>query len=150
MSLIRWRRIPDLPSMLDRMQDMMGDMVTDVPKGIASWRGEEGYFGPAIDMYETDSDVVMKAEVPGVAREDIEVNAHSDSITVSGESKKEEEVEEKGYYRRELRYGRFARTVPTPANIDPEGVTAKLSDGVLTITAPKVEPEAKGKAVEVE
>ncbi|MFP3904740.1 MAG: Hsp20/alpha crystallin family protein [Armatimonadota bacterium] len=150
MSLIRWRRIPDLPSMLDRMQNMMGDMVSDVPKGLESWRGEGGYFGPAVDMYETDTDVVMKAELPGVDRENIEVNAHSDSITVSGESKHEDEVEEKGYYRRELRYGKFSRTLPTPANIDPGGVKARLSDGILTITAPKVEPEEKGKAVEVE
>lgn len=150
MSLIRRRRIPDLPSMVERMQNMVENISEEAPTAAAQMGLEEGQFGPAVDMYETDTDVVVKCELPGVDREDISVSAHSDSINISGETRREEEVEEQGYYRRELRYGQFSRTLPTPASIDPESVSAELNDGVLTVNAPKVEPEEEGTTVEID
>jgi len=132
------------------MNALLNDMAFEAPSRLQLWRESETGFGPAVDMYETDTEIVVRAELPGVKREDMEVNAERNSITIRGEARKEGEVEEAGYYRRELRYGTFARTVPTPSDIDPEKVSAKYSEGILTVRAPKAEPEVAGRKVDVE
>ncbi len=150
MSMIRWRRRQDLPSLLERMHTMLGDLGREPTNVVPFWPESEAGAVPAVDMYETDTEVVIRAELPGVKREDIQVNAEKNVITIRGESKEEEETEESGYYRRELRYGSFSRTLPTPTDINHENVTAKFEDGILTIRAPKTEEEPSGRTVEVE
>ncbi|MCL6630678.1 MAG: Hsp20/alpha crystallin family protein, partial [Armatimonadetes bacterium] len=88
--------------------------------------------------------VVVKAELPGLKKEDIEITATEDSISLRGEFKREEEVKKEGFYRRERREGKFYRTIPMPAPIKPDQVKASFKDGILEITAPEVE-EAKPK-----
>lgn len=110
-----------------------------------------GVIAPAVDVYEENGNIVVKAEVPGLKKEDIEVTATEDSISIKGEFKQEQKVEDKGFYRQERRFGRFIRTIPMPTAVNPEQVKAGFKDGVIEITAPKAEAEkAKEKKVPIE
>ncbi len=146
MSLIRWNARRTLPTIFDEMDRLFDTMLR------SRWplTREDFDFGPAVDVYEKDDEVIVEAELPGVKREDLEVSAADDSITIRGETKHEEETKEEGYYRKEIRRGSFYRTVPLPAPIDEDKVTAKLEDGVLTIRAPKAVDVRGGKKVKVE
>ncbi len=146
MSLIRWRSRTQLPTVFDEMDKLLGSMLR------SRWplEREEIDFGPAVDVYEKDDEIVVEAELPGAKREDIQVNAENDRVTIRGETKQEEEVKEEGYYRKEIRRGSFYRTVPLPAPIDETKVTAKFTDGVLTVNAPKAPDVRGGKKVEIE
>lgn len=146
MSLIRWRR-PVVPTIFDEMERMFERLM---PRRWWPVEGEEYEFGPAVDVYETDDEVVLKVALPGANREDINVSAQEDAVTISGESRQEEEVDEEGYYRHELRYGSFHRTVPLPATVNPDEVSAKFADGVLTIRAPKAPAAEAGRKIEIQ
>lgn len=119
--------------------------------GFPWWSGleaAEGEIAPSVDIYEEGGDVVVKSELPGMKKEDIEVNLTEDSITISGEKKKEEKVEKKGYYRLERSYGSFTRSFGLPSEVRTEDAKAKFKDGILEIRIPKTE-EAKRKARKV-
>ena len=150
MSIIRWRRRQDLPSLFEHMNSMLGDMIPDAVDPAQLWEKATGETGVAVDMYETETEVVVRAELPGVTRDSIELNAEKGTISIRAEAKQEDEFEEAGYYRRELRYGTLARTLPTPTDIKPDEVSAKFEDGILTIRAPKAEEEQTGHQVEIE
>jgi len=107
-------------------------------------------WGPAVDVYETEGEVVVRANLAGAAKEDVEVNATDEAVTVHGETRQESEVREEGLYRREFRYGSFHRTIPWPTNVDSQSVSAKLEDGILTIRAQKTEKAMGGQKVSVE
>jgi HSP20 family protein len=94
---------------------------------------------PSVDVYEEDDAVIVKAELPGLQREDVEIGLTESSLTIRGEKKREEETKEKDYYRSERQYGSFVRTVQLPAEVQSEKATAKFKDGVLQITLPKAE-----------
>ncbi len=107
-------------------------------------RAETEVISPAVDIYEEGDDLVVKAELPGINKEDIEVKVTDDYITISGEKKKEEKVEKKDYYRYERSYGSFSRTFRLPVDVQTEKAKAKFENGVLEIRIPKTE-EAKKK-----
>ncbi len=111
-------------------------------------REAQGEIAPSIDIYEEGDEVVVKAELPGLKKEDIEVNLTEDSITISGEKKKEEKVERKGYCRHERSYGSFARSFLLPSEVRTDDAKADFKDGVLEIRIPKTE-EAKKKVKKV-
>jgi len=103
---------------------------------------------PAMDMYETDKELVVKMSVPGLKAEDIHVDVTGDLLTIRGEFKGEEDVSERNYHLREHRYGSFSRTVSLPIPINVDAAKAEFENGMLTLTAPKAE-EAQRKTVEV-
>jgi HSP20 family protein len=103
---------------------------------------------PAVDVFDRDGSLVVKADIPGLEAKDIEVNVSEDGLTISGERTEEKEVKEKDFYRSERSYGRFMRQVPLPAGIDRDKADATFKEGVLEITFPLKE-EAKQKKVEV-
>ena len=109
---------------------------------------EEMEFSPNIDIYEEENDVVVKAELPGMKKEDIEISLTEDSITVAGEKKAEHRVEKKNFYRFESSYGSFSRTMSLPSDIQTDKVKAEFKNGVLEIRMPKTE-EAKKKEIKV-
>ncbi len=114
--------------------------------GPAWWPGLKevgGEIAPSIDIYEEGDDVVVKAELPGMKKEDIEVSLADDSITISGEKKKEEKVERKGYFRHERSYGSFARSFSLPSEVRTDDAKAEFRDGVLEIRVPKTEEARK-------
>jgi HSP20 family protein len=105
--------------------------------------GEEGLAAPRVDLFEEKEALIAKVEVPGVKKEDLTITVEDETLTVKGSFKTDEEVQEKEYYFAERATGGFMRTVPLPARVRPEKVTAALRDGLLEIRLPKTE-EAKG------
>jgi HSP20 family protein len=103
---------------------------------------------PSLDVYEEKDSVVVKAELPGMSKEDIEVNLTGENLTIKGEKKEDKEVKEDDYYRRERSYGSFLRTVVLPCEVKSGDIKASFKDGVLEVRMPKTE-EAKKKAVSV-
>jgi len=103
-----------------------------------------------MDMYETENDVVVKAAIPGVKPEDIEVTVTGDLLSIKGEFRTESEQkdEKRNYHRQERRYGSFCRQVTLPAGVNADACAADFENGVLTLTLPKVE-EAKVKKVQI-
>ncbi len=94
-------------------------------------------FAPRMDVYEKDDALVFKAELPGLRKEDVQVEIYNGNLVIKGESKSEKEVKEEAYYRMERSFGSFYRSLPLPFEITPEQVQATLSDGVLEVQIPK-------------
>jgi len=111
--------------------------------------GEPGKWAPQVDLYETDTELVVKAELPGVTREDIEILCEGRNLAIRAERKRDEEVADDGYYRRERVHGQFERLVQLPVDIEEESVKAKFEGGVLEVRAAKRGPEPKGRKIEV-
>ncbi len=106
---------------------------------------------PSVDIFEDADNVVIKAELPGMKKEDINVNLTGDTITISGEKKKEEKVEKKNYYRLERSHGSFSRSFRLPKEVQTDKAKAKFKDGVLQIKIPKTaEAKKKEKKVTIE
>jgi HSP20 family protein len=103
---------------------------------------------PAVDVYEEKDDIVVKAELPGMEKSDIEVNLSDSQLTLRGEKKKEEKIEEENYFRSERSYGAFVRSVQLPAEVQADKVKAAFKNGILEVRLPKTE-EAKRKEIKV-
>lgn len=110
---------------------------------------EEGKIRPSVDIYEDGNDVVLKSELPGLTKDDISVTLKDDLITISGEKKREEKVEQDNYFRVEVSYGSFARTFQLPVEVQGEKVKAKFKEGILEVRIPKSEVE-KPKGIKIE
>ncbi|MGZ5095946.1 MAG: Hsp20/alpha crystallin family protein [Burkholderiales bacterium] len=100
---------------------------------------------PRLDVLERDNDVVVKAEVPGVKKEDIHITIAGNRITIKGESKHEDKEEKGDYCRCEISQGAFSRTVTLPAEVDETKAKAEMKDGMLQITLPKLEQTKKSE-----
>jgi HSP20 family protein len=143
MDLTRWER--DMDRM---MEDFFGRrMRTWWPE--RSFRtGELDIRTPAVDVFEEKDEIVVKAEIPGMDKDNIEVNLTDHTLTIKGEKKKEEEVKEENYYRSERSYGSFFRTLELPKDVHGDKVKATFKNGVLEVRMPKTE-EAKAKDIKV-
>ena len=104
---------------------------------------------PKVDVIDRDDEVVVRAEVPGVEKDNLDVSVSDNTVTIKGESKHEEKEEKGDYYRCEISRGAFTRTVALPHYVDSEGAKAKFSEGVLELTLPKVE-KAKRRTVKID
>ncbi|MBI3616889.1 MAG: Hsp20/alpha crystallin family protein [Candidatus Omnitrophica bacterium] len=115
--------------------------------------GEKGNGGalwaPAVDIIDEKDDIRVRADLPGMKKEDIEVSVNNDTLSIKGEKKEEKEIKEKDYVRSERYYGAFQRSFTLPAGVDPQKVNAAYKDGVLEITLPKRE-DAKPKQIKVD
>lgn len=105
------------------------------------WNYDYGWqptrFQPAVDVYEEDGAILLKAEVPGLKVEDVKIDVHGNMLTLSGERKVEKDTNEKGYRHVERSYGSFTRSFTLPDTVDSDGIEAALHDGILTIKLPK-------------
>jgi HSP20 family protein len=110
--------------------------------------GEEEFISPSIDVYEDKDDIVVKAEVPGLDKNDIEVKISDSEVTLKGEKKKEEKIDEENYYRCERSYGAFLRSVDLPVGFHADKAKASFKNGILEVRLPKSE-EAKAKEIKV-
>lgn len=102
---------------------------------------EGAIWAPSMDVYEKDGELIVKAELPGVKKEEITVELADGNLVIRGERKAEHEVKEQDYYRMERSYGTFQRRVPLPFELKPEQIQAKYSDGVLEVHVPKPKEE---------
>lgn len=145
MAIVRWEPFRDLLTTQDRFNRLFNDTFANVFGG--DQLNTKGWT-PAVDIYETDQNLVMKAELPGIDPKDLEVRVEDGTLYLKGERKYEHEVKEENYHRVERSYGSFARTFSLPHTIDTEGIKADYKDGILTLTMPKRE-EAKPKTVKI-
>jgi HSP20 family protein len=98
---------------------------------------------PAVDIYEEGNQWVVKADIPGVEPDDIELQVTDDGLKIAAETASEEQTQDKGYYRIERRFGSFRRFIPLPAEVDPEQVNAQFRNGVLEVRLPKSEASTR-------
>lgn len=110
-------------------------------------RGQSGFM-PAVDVYEDKDSVIVETQLAGVDPEKVDIAIENDILTIKGESEKKSEVEDKNYYRKEIRRGSFYRSVPLPAHVDKSKASAIAEDGVLKISIPKA-AEVKPMAIKV-
>jgi len=136
--LIKWT--PFLEPFED-MDKMFSDFMPTVS-------GRQTGFMPAVDIYEDKNNVIVETQLAGVDPEKVDISIENDVLIIKGESEKKREVEEKNYYRKEIRRGGFYRSVPLPAHVLGEKASAEAVDGVLKISIPKA-PEAKPKMIKI-
>ncbi len=105
-------------------------------------------FVPAVDVYEDKDNIIVEAQLAGINPDDIDVSVENDVLCIKGESEKKTEVDEKNYYRKEIRRGSFYRSIPLPAHVNADKASAEAVDGVLKITIPKA-AEAKPKTIKI-
>jgi len=118
----------------------LGRFQREMERSFAGLRpGARGEFSPAVDVHEEKDAIVVRAELPGVKREEIDVSVDGNVLTLKGERKLEKEEEGKRYHRVERAYGSFVRYFQLPTTVDAERIEAKLADGVLTLRVPKKE-----------
>ncbi len=148
-SLIPWRRHEDeqehpFMSLRWEMDRLFEDFGHFWP---GRWFGEREWM-PPVDVEETDKEVVVNAELPGVEAKDLDISIREDTLTLKGERQEEKEDKSKTYHRVERRYGSFERSIPLPCSVDADKADATYKDGMLRITLPK-KPEERGKSVKV-
>lgn len=134
-------------SPVDHLFRDFGDMsrLLDIPNVPVLFKGGE----PKVDILQTENEVVVRADVPGVKKEDINVTVTEDTITIRGEAKSDYEERKEDYFHAERFYGTYSRTLPLPALVAAEKATAKFEDGVLTVTIPKATKPEKGHVVDI-
>ena len=109
----------------------------------------DGFWAPSLDIEENNGNIIVKAEVPGMKKDDIKVSVRNNVLSISGERKQEKETKDKTIHRIERSYGRFSRAITLPSEVDGEKVKASYKDGILNITLPKPE-SMKSKDIEVD
>jgi HSP20 family protein len=112
--------------------------------------GNGNVFTPAIDIKEEENKLLITTDLPGINKEDIEINLKEDMLEISAKTGKEKETEEEGYIRKEREHTHFYRAVRLPSSVKEEGSTAKIENGVLTITLPKMKLEEPAKKIQIE
>ena len=115
---------------------------------LSGWGARKGGFVPALDVHETESDVVVTVEVPGLSAKEIDISVSDDVLTVRGEKKTEHEEEGRNYHLIERSCGSFHRSVPLPASVKSGEAAASCKEGVLTVTLPKAE-KARARKIEI-
>jgi HSP20 family protein len=146
MAIVRWEPFRDLLTTQDRFNRLFNDT-------LSQFFGDEGTlasasWAPAVDIYETDHDVVMKAELPGIDPKDVEVRVEDGTLYLKGERKFQNEIKKENYHRVERSYGSFTRSFTLPNSVDADKAKAEYKNGVLTLTMPKKE-EAKPKTIQI-
>lgn len=138
MAIIRWDPFREMT----QAQTQLSKLVDQV------WGGRQESWLPAIDVFDQKDAVVLKAELAGMNPDDIQIEVEDNVLTIKGERRFEEEVDEDRYYRVERRFGSFQRSLALPQGMKASDITATYEDGILTVTVPKVEEE-KPKRIEV-
>jgi HSP20 family protein len=130
MALIRWEPARELHSLQSEVNRLFG--LFD-PQGVAATRG----WVPAIDLAEGEGEYVLRADLPGLGEDDVNIELQDNVLTISGERKFEHEERKDGYYRAERASGRFSRSLTLPDGVDPESIRAHFDKGVLEVRVPK-------------
>ncbi len=146
MDLVRWnpwREMTELQNRINRFfeDDLFPALKPEEGLPLSQWR-------PAVDIFETDDHIVIKAELPGVDSKDVDVEVKDRVLTLKGERSYENEVKEENYYRKERVFGRFHRAFTLPVDVNPDKIKAQFKNGVLKIEIPKPE-ETKPKKISV-
>lgn len=149
MPIVRWEPFRDLVSLQERMNRLFDDSFRGTGRGA----GDEdwalgGSWAPAVDIYEHDGRIVLKAELPGVDAKDVDIRVENNVLTLRGERKFDNDVKRESYHRVERAYGAFQRSFTLPTVVDTDKIQAEFKDGVLRVTLPKRE-ELKPKQIAI-
>ncbi|MGH8104256.1 MAG: Hsp20/alpha crystallin family protein [bacterium] len=144
--LRRYYHSGQIRSLLGNVDRLFEDCL--VPKGEDGSCGAILGWAPAVDIFETEDILMIKADLPGLNKDDVQVEVENNILTIRGEKKEEHEVKEENYYRQERSYGSFQRVFQLPRTVKADGINASFKNGVLEVTLPKVEA-AKPKKIEV-
>jgi HSP20 family protein len=147
MAIVRWEPFRDLVSLQGRMNRLFDESFRGIGRN-AEEDWAQGAWAPAVDIYEKNGNIVLKAELPGVEAKDVDVRVENNVLTLKGERRFEEEVQKEDYQRVERAYGTFSRSFTLPSVVDTEKIKAEFKDGVLRMTLPKKE-EAKPKQISI-
>jgi HSP20 family protein len=141
--LTRWEPARGLTTLQDQVNRLFNDSFrrTDEEASLSAW-------APAVDVYETEHELVVKADLPEADPKDLDIRVENNILTISGERKFEKKVNEENYLRVERSYGSFARSFTLANTVNPEAIKADYQNGVLTLSIPKRE-EAKPKQIKV-
>ncbi len=139
MSLIKWT--PFFPE-FDDMEESMSSMLPTV-------RGKQFGFTPAIDMYEDKDNIIVETQLGGIDSENVDISIENNVLCLKGESEKKSEIDDKNYYRKEIRRGSFYRSISLPTKVDGDNAKAVSEGGILKITIPKA-PEVKPRTIKIE
>ena len=141
-NLTRWDPAREMMTLREAMDRLFDDAFT------RPFSMRDGWSAPAIDMYQTDDEIVVKASLPGIKADEVQINITGDVLTLKGEVKHEEESKDKAWHIREQRWGSFQRSVALPTNVVADKAKAEFENGILNITLPKAE-EVKPKTITI-
>lgn len=139
MAIVRWDPFRDLTQMQSQLTRLMDQV----------WGGREESWLPAVDVFDKADAVVLKAELPGMDPDQVHIEVEDNVLTLKGERRFEEKVEDERYYRIERRFGSFQRSLALPQGARTDEIEAAYQDGILTITVPKAE-EVKPKRIPIQ
>jgi len=141
--LAKWTNISSLQNEMNRMFDQFF-------RGwdLSGFGPETGMWTPSVDLAETEENVIVKAEIPGIDPKEVDISIQDNNLIIKGEKKEEKEEKGKNYYRMERSFGKFSRSVELPSTVDTNNVSAECKNGVLEIKLPKKE-ELKPKQIQV-
>ena len=146
-NLTRWEPAREMMTLREAMDRLFDDAFTQ-PFSVTRNGGSTWASSPAIDMYQTNNEVVVKAALPGFKTDEVQINVTGDVLTLRGETKQEEERKDKSWHIREHRWGAFERSIILPTAVISDKAKADFDNGILTITLPKSE-EVKSKTITI-
>jgi HSP20 family protein len=141
MALVRWQPFQEMENIRRQMDRMFDELASFNRDFTTTWT-------PAIELEDTDDNLILRAEIPGIEGKDLDVQVSKEAVSIAGETRHESRTEDRGYFRSEFRYGKFQRTIPLPVPVKNDQVKAEFKNGILTLTLPKVE-EAKNRVVKI-
>jgi len=142
-NLTRWEPVREMMTLREAMDRLFDDAFTR-PINLR----DGGWSAPAVDMYQTDDEVVVKVALPGFKADEVQINVTGDVLSLRGDLKREQEEKDKAWHIREHRWSSFERSVALPTQVKADGANADFENGILTITLPKAE-EVKPKTISV-
>jgi len=151
MAIIKWHPMREIQDMRQDMDRMFQEFFAGPRRqsGVIPRMLEAGITAPSVELIDKKKEIVLKAELPGIKKEDVELTVHDEAVTLKGEFKADKEVKKEDYYFSERRYGSFERTVTLPVEVDADGAKATFKHGVLEVTLPK-KKVTKPKEVKVQ
>ncbi len=143
-NLTRWEPAREMMTLREAMDRLFDDAFTHPLSTRDNWSAST----PAVDMYQTDDEIVVKASLPGIKADEVQINVTGDVLTLKGEVKHQEEKNDKAWHIREQRWGSFQRSVALPTNVMSDKAKAEFENGILVITLPKAE-EVKPRTITI-
>lgn len=143
-NLVRWEPFKELATVSDIFERFLGRSLKPTFSLL-----QDGFWSPAVDVYDKKDRLVAKVELPGIDKKDVKINIDGDVLNIKGEVRKEQETKEKDCYYSERAYGNFSRSILLPVVVQKEKAKASYKDGILTIDLPKSE-DVKSKEIEIE
>jgi len=137
MELVRWNPLKEMSLLHNQFNRFFSDPF--IPSEMGWDEGIRNVWHPAVDIFEKDDKMVIKAELPGLDKKDFSLDIRNDVLTLRGERKYENEVKEENFYRKEMSHGTFVRSFTLPGDVDADRIKAEFKNGILTVEVPKPE-----------